>query len=161
MKCRRPGLAEIACATTDRRSGQPDRCAARKIEVERRPGGGADRADCQKTEDAVLLAALEPAINHVLDLGKGDRAQRALETPGLAVAAFRGFPAEAVGNQHKAAGLAIVSEIADRDERVLYASGNNGKVFGILGAQPKLAVRRHRSEERRVGKEGRARRPAE
>ena len=59
----------------------------------------------------------------------------------MALAVFCGFPAEAVGNQHKAAGLAIVSEIADGDERVLYASGNDGKVFGIPVEILRAAVR--------------------
>src|SRR5215813_7563444 len=96
--------------------------------------------DREEAQNSVLLAALEPAVNHVFDLSKCDCAQCSLEMPRLAVA-FRRFPAEPIGHQHKRAGLPIVSEIAYRNERVLYASGDDGKVFGVLGTQPKRAVR--------------------
>src|SRR4030095_7998209 len=132
-----------ADAAADRRRAQPDRGTAGKIEIDRSAALRKIRADRQKTEYAALLAALKSAVCHTLDLAEGDRAQRALETPRFASLCLGDFPAKTVSDQHKGADLPIVGEIAHRNERVLQAGGNDGKIVGVLGAQPKRAVRRH------------------
>src|SRR5207244_7485756 len=106
----RPGLAEVASMAANRRGGQPDRRTAGKIEIDRAAALGAVRADRQKAEDTVLLAAVKAAVSHALDFAEGNPAKRPLEMGRLAFTT--GFPAEAVGDEDKAAGLAIVSEIA-------------------------------------------------
>src|SRR5207302_7108490 len=117
MPNRRPGLAEVAGMAADDGRGQPDRRAAGKIEIDRAAARRRVRTDRQKAEDAVLLAAVKTAVGHALDLAEGDPAKRPLETGSLAFGAR--FPAETVGDEDKAAGLAIVGEIAHRNECVL------------------------------------------
>src|SRR5439155_17562974 len=68
----RPGLAEVAGVAANDRRGQPDRRTARKVEIDRAAIRRGVRADCQKAEDAVLLAAVKAAVSHALDLAEGD-----------------------------------------------------------------------------------------
>src|SRR3977135_2889721 len=119
MPCRGPWLAEIAGAAANRRRVQPDRRAAGKIEIDRPAAPFEIWADCQKTEYAALLAALNAAVSHAVDLAESAPAQRALETARSALVGFGRLPAKAVGDQHKGTSPPIVSGQATPDERLL------------------------------------------
>ena len=76
----RPGLAEVAGVAANDRRGQPDRRTAGKVEIDRTAARRGVRADRQKAEDAVLLAAVKTAVSDALDLLESDPAKRPLET---------------------------------------------------------------------------------
>src|SRR5712691_10232926 len=123
----RPGLAKVADAAADRRGGQPDRRAAGKFEIDR-PTGAAEpqaehRADRQQRQNAVLLAAMKAPVNHAVDLVEGDPAKGPLERPTRPLADRAALPAKTVGDVHEDSRVAIVGEVAHRNERVLQTGG--------------------------------------
>src|SRR5437764_2638290 len=127
MPGRRPRLAEIAQPAAYPRRLQPDRRAGGKFEIDRSAARLKRRADRQEAENAVLLVAVKAAVGDALDLLEGNPAQGALERRRAARRLAAALPAKTVGDQHEAAGVAIVGEIAHRNECVLQAGGDYGK----------------------------------
>src|SRR6185437_5634993 len=98
---RRPRLAKVAGIALDAGDAEADRYPGREIEVDRPVAIG--HADRQQRQDAVLFAAAEPAIGDAVDLGERNAAQGPLEPSRL----FSALPAEAVGDQHEPARVAV------------------------------------------------------
>jgi hypothetical protein len=123
---------------TDRRRVQPDVALPEKsrsiVHCSLRDSGGSP-----ETEYAALLAALKSTISHAVDLAEGDPHSVRSRRPAPLSSAVAS--SEAVGGQYKGASVAMQAR-SHRDEGVLQASGNDGKIVGIFSAQPKRAVRR-------------------
>ena len=85
---------------------------------------------------------MKATVEDTLDLVEGDPAEGPLERPPCPFPDGAALPAKAVGDSDENTRVAIVGEVAHRDERVLQAGGNHREILGILGAQPQFRLRR-------------------
>src|SRR6516162_2540860 len=101
--------------------------------------------DREQRQDAVVVTAAKAGIEYRRHFPESEAAQGTLKAPLFRRAAYPAFPAEPISDEQEGAILGVISEIADRNQRILQTGRDDREIVGVFGAQFESgpAVRRH------------------